>query len=169
MTFEDSLREAGEEILDNIAVKSAQMGFRSSGSAMAVPHKVTSRSGNLLNAVLGGAGSIREIVIGDTARFTIGVKKSALPYALLIHEGGVRPVTDKMRRFFWAKWYNTTGEMKRMFSSLRFKNVIRYMPRPYLEMGVDEGEIIDTLRRHGIEYLRLSVRNAFGQGTGSSK
>ena len=166
MTFQEAMQEAGEEILDSIAVRSASA-FRSS-SGMAVPGKVTSRTGALLGAVLGGAHSIREIITTtDPMTFTIGVK-GTLPYASLIHEGGVRRVTDKMRRFFWAKWHNTAGAEKKMFGILRFKNIIKYLPRPYLEQGVDEAEIIGILRRHGIEFLRLELRKSFTGGFGAT-
>ena len=167
MTFQESMQQAGEEILDSIAVRSAAA-FRSS-SGMAVPGKVTSRTGALLGAVLGGAGGERVInTSGDPIIYSIAVKGTALPYASLIHEGGVRRVTDKMRRFFWAKWHNTAGAEKKMFGILRFKNIIKYLPRPYLEQGVDEAEIIGILRRHGIEFLRLELRKSFTGGFGAT-
>lgn len=37
---------------------------------------------------------------------------SSQPQAKLLNEGGVIVVTDKMRRFFWAMYYKTSGAMR---------------------------------------------------------
>ncbi|MCP4394547.1 MAG: hypothetical protein GY804_09820 [Alphaproteobacteria bacterium] len=136
---------------------------------MAVMGKVTTRSGRLMAAVLGeGPGAIRDIKAdGDPAVFTIGV---GLPYAALIHDGGVRVVTEKMRRFFWAKYLTTPAGAAdyNMWKALRYKPTIRYEPRPYLGSTVYTmiPEIDGILRKHGIRALDMEVKKII---TGAQK
>jgi len=54
-------------------------------------------SGNLRN-------SIQSEVKGNSVVFT-----SQLPYAAIHNEGGEITVTAKMKKFFWAKYYNAYG------------------------------------------------------------
>jgi phage gpG-like protein len=51
--------------------------------------------------------SIRARVVGDTIVFT-----SSVPYANIHNEGGEITVTAKMKRFFWAKYYENTKKIK---------------------------------------------------------
>lgn len=159
--FETELRKAGEEILNRIGIKS-QSYFLSGG--MPSPSQVTSRTGGLLGAVMGGNGGIREFQFsGDTARFTIGVSGAVVPYAVLHEKGGTRVVTEKMRRFFWAKYFETSiyGDtvMNSMWSALRFKNVITFPKRSYLEPAVNDIaiEIPEILERYTMNYLKTTI------------
>ena len=156
MTFNDTLREIGEEILEKVGSRSSS--YFSSGYASG---SVSSQSGKLLDSVMGGANSIREIEISsDKARFTIGSK---LPYAALQEKGGVRIVTQKMRRFFWAKYFEAReigSPMINMWSALRFKNIIKYPARPYLEPAVRDVaiQIPEIFKRHTMEYLKATIK-----------
>lgn len=158
--FETELRKAGEEILNRIGIKS-QSYFLSGG--LPSPSQVTSRTGKLLNAVLGGQGGIREFQFsGDIARFTIGVSGATVPYAVLHEKGGTRIVTEKMRRFFWAKYFETSiyGDPQRsMWSALRFKNTILFPKRSYLEPAVNDiaVEIPEILERYTMNYLKATI------------
>jgi hypothetical protein len=161
-TFLSNLAKAGEEILEKIGRKAVWDNFRIGSAGKAVPGKVTSRSGRLMAAVLGdfGQGAIRIIdVTKDPARFTIGVRS---PYAALIHDGGVRVVTEKMRRFFWAKYLTTPAgaEDYTMWRALRYKTTIRYEPRPFLGSTVHAmiPEMSAILKKHGITALRLEIK-----------
>lgn len=40
------------------------------------------------------------------------VFKSSLPYAGIMNDGGVIKVTARMKKFFWAKYYETGGRVK---------------------------------------------------------
>lgn len=155
MTFEQTLREIGEEILEKVGSRSST--YFSSGYASG---RVTSQSGKLLASIMGGSNSIREIeVTSSKARFTIGSK---LPYAALQEKGGVRIVTQKMRRFFWAKYFEAReigSPLIGMWSALRFKNIIKYPPRPYLEPAVMDVaiQIPEIFKRHTMEYLKMTI------------
>lgn len=50
--------------------------------------------------------SIRAKVEGQSIHFT-----SALPYASIHNEGGTIVVTAKMKKFFWAMYYKSSGAM----------------------------------------------------------
>lgn len=155
MTFEQTLREIGEEILEKIGSRAPS--YFSSGYSSG---SVSSQSGKLLDSIMGGANSIREIEITpSTARFTIGSK---LPYATIQEKGGVRIVTQKMRRFFWAKYFEAReigSPLTNMWSALRFKDIIKYPPRPYLEPAVMDVaiQIPEIFKRHTMEYLKMTI------------
>ena len=164
MSFQLALQKAGEEILEKIGKKAVWDHFRISSTGMAVPGKVTSRSGSLMAAVLGqkaGISSpIRNVIVDkDPAVFEIGVRS---PYAALIHDGGVRVVTEKMRRFFWAKYFTTPSGAAdyTMWRALRWKKTIRYEPRPFLEPAFRAvaNEVPVILKKYGIRALRLDVK-----------
>src|SRR5574343_986805 len=157
MTFEESMTMLGKEVLDLIGLASSEKFAK--GGGLPVKGKVTSRSGALEASILGGANSIRKIEVGsDKATFTIG---TTLPYAALIAKGGVRVVTEKMRKFFWHKYFTETGAAKDMWARLRFKNLIRYLPRPFLEPAAEEvvqTELPKLLSKYTMQYLRASVQ-----------
>lgn len=58
------------------------------------------RSGNLRN-------SLQSAVTGEEIRWT-----SSLPYASIHNEGGDITVTQNMKAFFWAMYYNSSGAVK---------------------------------------------------------
>lgn len=156
MTFEESMYEAGREILDLIGEASADSFLQGDGDP--VKGRVTSRTGGLMNSILGGTDSIRKIEVGESnAVFTIGSTK---PYAALMEKGGVRVVTEKMRKFFWHKYFTETGASKGMWARLRFKNVIRYEPRPYLMPAAEEvvkTELPKILSKYVYRFLKYSI------------
>lgn len=157
MTFEESMTMLGEEILRKIGIVSASDYMTS--ATYPVTGKPRIITGGLRDSILGGIGSIRKIEVGsDKATFTIG---TTLPYAALIAKGGVRVVTEKMRKFFWHKYFTETGAAKDMWARLRFKNLIRYLPRPFLEPAAEEvvqTELPKLLSKYTMQYLRASVQ-----------
>ncbi len=52
--------------------------------------------------------SIRSNISGDRIVFS-----SSLPYATIQNEGGTVVVTAKMKRFFWAMYYQSSGKMSK--------------------------------------------------------
>ncbi len=54
-----------------------------------------------------------------------------LPYAVIHEEGGQIPKTDRMRRFFWAKWYETNEDFWKNMAISK-KSVINIPSRPIL-------------------------------------
>lgn len=160
MTFEESMYALGKEILDIVGETAADKFL--TGDGIPVVGQVTSRTGGLMNSILGGTDSIRKIEVGsDRATFTIG---SAKPYAALMELGGVRTVTQKMRRFFRYKYYESVligSPQIEMWAALRFKNLIRYLPRPFLRPAAEE--VMQTalpklLEKYTMQFLRTSVQ-----------
>ena len=167
----NELREAflvaADEIFDKIGDTSVKNYFIQGGDRP-VPLKITSRSGSLMQAVLGGIGGIRQVdFTNDGVVMTYGIGAPQRSYAVLLHEGGIRPVTEAMRRYFWAKFYTTPkgGEENRMWSALRFKSQIKYEPRPFLENAINEilPLIPDILRQHTLEALRIEVKKIIAE------
>lgn len=75
---------------------------------------------------------------GDVLSGELG---SSLPYAAIHEYGGEFdvPVTQKMRSFFWAKWYNSGGDKwKAMALTQKTSFHIRMPKRPYLEPARDK-------------------------------
>lgn len=66
--------------------------------------KSPSRSGG---AILIGSGSLRRSIRSRTTGDSITFYTDS-PYAEIHNEGGEITVTDKMKRFFWHKYYTTT-------------------------------------------------------------
>lgn len=73
------------------------------------PGRRHGRKGTLLNVRGGGGlrGSLKATVGDSSVTFT-----SSLPYASIHNEGGSITVTAKMKRFFWAKYYEAGGKVK---------------------------------------------------------
>lgn len=156
-TFPEVLKQASYEILEKIGTRSSN--YFAKGSGLPIAGMVTDRTGRLLDAVMGGNGSIRKVEFqGDSALLTIGVKGSIVPYATLQEKGGSRIVTEKMRRFFWAKFFEG-AQPKEMWSALRFKNIIQFPSRPYLEPAVRDVaiEIPEILKRYTMEFVKMSI------------
>ena len=129
--YEDSVKQLGEEILDRIGKASGELFL--SGNGDPVAGQVTSRTGRLLNSILGGKDSIRinQRTYGGLS-LTIG---STLPYAALIAVGGRRIVTNTMRQYFFAQ-HILTGQPKWLPMALSSELV--WQPRPYLQPAVEK-------------------------------
>lgn len=72
------------------------------------PGRRHGRKGTLLNVRGGGGlrGSLKATAGDSAITFT-----SSLPYAAIHNEGGTITVTAKMKRFFWAKYYELGGKV----------------------------------------------------------
>jgi len=66
--------------------------------------RMPNRRGSLLMRTGALRRSIRGVVKGNGIQFF-----SSLPYAAIHNEGGTITVTAKMKRFFWAMYYKTSG------------------------------------------------------------
>ncbi len=123
---------------------------------------VTNRTGNLLNSLLGNSpDSISDIEVeNDSLVITIGTK---VPYAALLEKGGVRIVTEKMRRFFWFKYLSSgISDDMNMWSKLRFKKFIVYRPRPFLKPAIESAipEIKNMFTQIIVNEIRTSIEEA---------
>lgn len=54
-------------------------------------------TGNLVDSI--------KIISRSSNSVNVGIRASEIPYAELHQEGGKIPITDKMRKFFWAQYY----------------------------------------------------------------
>ena len=63
-------------------------------------------------AILIGKGNLRRSIRSKTTGESITFYTDS-PYAEIHNEGGEITVTDKMKRFFWAKYYSTVGSFGR--------------------------------------------------------
>ena len=94
--------------------------------------------------------SIKYTITGTTIRWT-----SNLPYAQIQNEGGKIKVTAKMKKFFWAKYKELTGKVKKgkngkpLKSSLGVSKVAEY----YKAMALKKvGSIIEIPQRQFIGF-----------------
>lgn len=171
--LKESFRKAADEIFDLIGLTSVQNHFIQGGDRP-VPLKITSRSGSLMQAVLGGVGGIRRVTFTpNEVVMTYGVGHPQSKYAILLHEGGVRSVTEKMRRYFWVKWRTTargTWENE-MWARLRFKRQIVYKPRPFIENAINDAspQIPEILRKHTLQALDFEIKKIIEDGTKYSR
>lgn len=171
--FSEELLKAADEILELIRTESLQNHFIF-GTGRPVALRPTDRTGRLVQAV------VRATTRGDRANVTLTpngmeimgrISTGEYPHALLIHEGGTRPVTSAMRRFFWAKWHQTRTQVgvgsveNEMWSRLRFSNIISYAPRPYLINAVMAiaSQIPEVLRQHAFNGLRIEIEKIIGE------
>jgi hypothetical protein len=111
------------EALDIVAVR-AQLNMINPGGEKAPTNasRLTTRTGRLMRSIAPGGGvftaggsreQIREVIVKD--RMVIAVFGSKVEYLPPHEYGGAMParemtVTDKMRKFFWAKMYETGDE-----------------------------------------------------------
>lgn len=69
--------------------------------------------------ILLDTGTLRRSITSEIKESSI-VFRSNLPYAAIHNEGGEIKVTEHMKRFFWYKYYSTTGSFgRRKDGSLR--------------------------------------------------
>lgn len=150
--FQKKLQEAGIEILNKIGVDS-QMKYMKNGGT--VGSKLSIRSGRLVRSVLGQGGEqIRDVIVNENnALFSIGTK---VPYAAIHELGGVRTVTQAMRRFFWYK-YKSTGD--KMWKVMSHKGSLIFPKREYLRPAVyDNVQFIKQLLEKKVgEYLKFTI------------
>ena len=150
--FQKRLVEAGTEILNKIGVDS-QMKYMKNGGE--VGSRLSIRTGRLVRSILGQGGEqIRDVTIGDNqAMFSIGTK---VPYAALHELGGIRTVTQAMRRFFWYK-YKSTGDRK--WKVMSGKSSLYFPKREYLRPAVyDNVNFIKQVLENKVgEYLKFTI------------
>jgi hypothetical protein len=148
--------DLGNRILDYIGERTQN--YMRFGGEAPIPDMVTNRTGRLFKSLMGidSSEAIRKVEsFADSMILTIGTQ---VPYAALLEKGGVRAVTDKMRRFFWAKYFETRGENP-MWSALRFKSSIVYPPRPYLRPAVEES--VPKAKEMVYEMIKREVQISF--------
>lgn len=146
-------KDAAERILELIGRKSSD--YFNGGSNL----NIVSR--NLLNSLdnKNDKYAIHEYIIGETLKITKGTK---IPYAALHELGGIREVTEGMRRFYLHK-YLATKEKKWLI--FRTKKTVTYPKREFLYPAIMslKNEISEILRKAGIDYVQNWVREILGE------
>lgn len=103
-------------------------------------NKLRTNSGRLLDSLnVGSSENIFEVEIkNDKIVYEYGTK---VPYALIQEEGGTIQPTEKMVKFFWAKYYSTKETYYRNLA-LRAKagKSFRIKSRPFLNPGIAKFE-----------------------------
>jgi len=102
------------------------------------PNSLNNLSGNLLRSFkVGNRDNIFDYSISaEGLKMSYGSKVS---YALIHEEGGtIHPkITEKSRKFFWAKWYETKqGKYKGMALTQKSNFDIKIKPKRYLTNGL---------------------------------
>lgn len=113
------LRDLRVELLDEFDRNFERKGFFNKPWV----NRKIGRKGSLLTVRGGGGlrGSIDATTGQNSVTFT-----SSLPYASIHNEGGTITVTAKMKRFFWAKYYEAGGKVKQKKSGGITKASARY-------------------------------------------
>ena len=93
-------------------------------------------NGNLLDSFIDKNSPFNLASIDIRNGLTFG---SSLPYASVHEFGASIKITDKMRSFFWAKWYES-NEQNELWKNLALtkKTHITIKPRPYFEPAIKE-------------------------------
>ncbi len=81
-------------------------------------NNILNNAGNMLDSI--------KIIRRSNNQVEVGIRSTEIPYAEIHQQGGRISVTDKMRKFFWAQYYqhatgssrNSRGRNKRSSSSL---------------------------------------------------
>ncbi len=80
-------------------------------------NNILNNTGNMLDSI--------KIIRRSQNQVDVGIRSTEIPYAEIHQQGGKIPVTDKMRKFFWAQYYqhvsgssrNSRGRNKRSSTS----------------------------------------------------
>lgn len=90
------------------------------------------------------------------SQFEYGIDDEVIRYANTHEYGDTRPITIKMRRFFWAMYYKTGEEMWRGLA-LTKKTELTWEPRPFMapaEEDFDKNELPSILN---IIFIRMAI------------
>jgi len=120
------LKKQSPRIAGTVAVAFFKEGFRLQGQRLngsLKPWKKRSPEFNKRKgaAVLTKTGTLQRDLRYRTAGHRVGII-SAMPYSQILNDGGKIPITPRMRRFFWAMYYQ---EMGRVLYSVKKKSMTK--------------------------------------------
>ena len=93
-----------------------RQGVPSSGSLQRFKNRVFENSRGRGKGILNDTGNLVDsikIISRNQNSVNVGIRASEIPYAELHQQGGKIPITDKMRKFFWAKYYQYASPVGR--------------------------------------------------------
>lgn len=110
------------------------------------------------------SGSGREFLIKSRLTLTsiLFSKELLVPYAFIHEKGGeiTIPVTQRMRSFFWAMYFQTSDEKwKHLAITKKTSFMIDMKARPYVEPSINDEE--EEIGRRAVEELLALVRRSF--------
>jgi len=130
------------------------------------PERLTWRTGALANSLVRDLGEANEDAqaiqrVERSGESFIGTLGSKLPYAAIHEKGGTIPehrltITDQMRKFFWATFYESTksgtGDESLWKAMALTQNAllipeIPMKARPYLAPAITDKQVVDSNRR----------------------
>lgn len=163
--------QVGNEVFSALRV-AAQLRLVYAGEeSPPVANMLTVRSGRLLRAVMGTGANDRTSSIARIeptikgVNFVWGVN---LPYGNLHESGGVRPITPKMRKFFWAMYYINRWGKQAMWKRLAIrgkgqKDFITFPPRPFLRPAIDDSRtmINELIKKSWGDTVKYTVDRIF--------
>ena len=85
-----------------------RQGVPTNGSLQCFKNRVFENTRGRGKGILNDTGNLVDsikIISRSQNSVNVGIRASEIPYAELHQQGGKIPVTDKMRKFFWAKYY----------------------------------------------------------------
>lgn len=112
------LASLADEIIDDVAhivAETATSHFKQTFTEKAfdgnpwAPPRMPKRTGSLLIDKGALVNSIRPAYV-SRERVVISAGNDQVPYAQIHNEGGTMEITERMRRFFWAKFHDTKEE-----------------------------------------------------------
>ena len=68
-------------------------------------HNILNNTGNLVDSI--------KIISNSQSRVEVGIRSHEVPYAAIHQTGGQIPITDNMRKFFWAQYYQQAPSASR--------------------------------------------------------
>ena len=126
--FQRQLREAGEEILQAIS-ETASTKYVSDGEGRAQPTVLTSRSGRLRGALQNPAHR-KVYFTEDAAHFQMAFPDELARIYQMHETGGTRPISDRMRGYFWFRYFQNDGMYPReMWAYLAKRGTVLTYPR----------------------------------------
>ncbi len=129
--------------------------------------------------------SIQSNIVGNKITFT-----SSLPYASIHNEGGSITVTPKMKRYFWAKYYEASGSITtkkngqassskrnvalseeaaywKLLALMKIGSKITIPQRQYLGHHPQIDVIVHDIVDENVQQLALSITNMLRKAGGS--
>ncbi len=139
------IKSTSLKIIEIEAKTSIQVNFRSQGRPKWKPKAINDGRAILTGKTARLQSQINVATIGNTVQ--IG---SNLPYSKIQQEGGEIKITDKMRKFFWAK-YHETGNPAYKSMALTKKSTITIPARPYLRIPAQDYDRIKSSIEAGVK------------------
>lgn len=120
--------------------------------------KLHTGKGGLRRALIRGRkGNIYEADLDLFAsKFVYGIDDEIIKYANTHEYGDTRPITLKMRKFFWAMYFKTELEMWRGLA-LTKQTTITYTARPFMAPAIEEFNTTELPSITNVIYTRMAI------------